>query len=164
MAVVNRWGSSLVEAGKKDDAAKVAGGKLMCVAAQVEVAEADSDGSIYKLAKLPANAIPVKCDIFNDAIAGATSYDLGLYNEDETTEADKDVFMAATDINAGSAIGSPRNGLATGPAIADIGKRIWELAGDTVNTKEGGYVLALTGNTVGTAAGTISVFFYYLVG
>lgn len=164
MTVVNEWGSTLVEAGKKDDAAKVFGGKLMCVAFSAAVAAADEDGSVYKLAKLPANAIPVKCEIVADAIASGTDYDLGLYDEKGTTVKDKDVFAQTIDFSSGFAIGSATNGLKTGPSIANIGKRIWELAGDTVNTKEAGYVLALTANTVGSAAGNIAGFFYYLVG
>lgn len=163
MAVENKWASALVEAGKKDNTAKVAGGKILCLASTFEVAAADDDGSVYKLAKLPANAIPVKCEIVNDAIAGATDYDLGLYNEDGS-EADKDLFMDGADISAGNPLSAPLDGLQTGPAIDKTGQKVWELLGKTLDNKLEGYVLALTANTVGAAAGTISYRFYYILG
>ena len=164
MAVVNEWANSNLEAGKPGNPAKVFGGKILCLVSEVEVAEADDDGSIYKLGRLPANAIPIRCSIFNDAIADATDYDLGLYEENGTDAADADLFMDGVDINAGNAIGSAQNGLAAGPSIDEMNQKVWELLGKTLANKKEGYVLALTANTVGSADGTISVVFEYILG
>jgi len=166
MAVENKWVSSLVEADKKDNAAKVAGGKILCLANTFEVAAADDDGSVYKLAKLPANAIPVKAEIHNDVITAGTDYDLGLLREDEVVQ-DANIFADALNMSAAASISSPKDGLKDlggGDPIANLGKKIWELLGLTVTNKREGYILALTANTVGSVAGTISYKFYYIIG
>ena len=155
MAVEKKWVISDVESGKKGSPGKLMPGQTYSFATTFEVAEADSDGSIYKLAMINSNMIPLEIEINCDAIAGATDYDLGFY-DNEGNAVDADVLMDGADINAGKAIGSEQNGLAS-LAVENIGKKVWELCGKTVNTKENAYVLALTANTVGTAAGTISV-------
>ena len=164
MVVVNKWTDADAEAGNRANAALTFGGKLLCLTGIVEIVAADDDGSIYKMARLPANAIPVKCEIVNDAITGLTDIDLGLYEDDETTEADKDLFMDGEDINGGNALASPVDGLKTGPSIDEFGQKIWELLGKTIKNKKEGYVLALTANTVGSAAGTIAWKFWYILG
>ena len=111
---------------------------------------------MFKLAKLGANMVPLELWLNCDAITGFTSADLGLYKEDGT-EADKNVFMAAHDINAGAAIGSEVDGLHD-MGVDKIGKKLYELLGLTVATRsQDSYVLALTANTIGSAAGTISI-------
>ena len=168
MAVENKWVNAEVAAGKKGNAAKVAGGKLLCVAFKFEVAAADDDGSIYKLAKLPSNAIPVKCELFSDAITSGTDYDLGLYKESGVV-ADKDIFADGLDPASGEAITAPLNGLTNlggADPVGNVGKKLWELLGLTQaqSAAEGAYDLAITANTVGSAAGTVSGFFWYILG
>lgn len=156
-----RWVLETLEAGKKDDAHKAGpGSKVACVTWNDEKEAADTDGSILKIARLPANAVPLKCDINNDAIVGLTDVDLGLYRENGDA-ADADLFLDGADLSGGKAIGSEQNGLATGPAIDKIGKRLWELLGKTVKNKDEDYVLALTLNTGGANTGTISGRFWY---
>jgi hypothetical protein len=134
------------------------GGEVIVMETQFEVAAADSDGSIYRLFKVNGNMIPVQIDINCDAITGASSYDLGLYNTLENGGAvqDANAFMSAIDISAGAAIGSEKNGLVS-MTIANIGKEVYELAGDADATPEMEYDLALTANTVGSGSGTIAV-------
>lgn len=166
MAVINAFQDTAVAAGKKGRSGIVNGGRLVCLAQTFEVAAADDDGSIYKLAKLPANAIPVKCDVFCDAITAGTNWDLGLYKENGDV-ADKDLFAAALDMSAAAAITAPKNGLTNlggSDPVASVGKTLWELLGLTVVNKQEAYDLALTANTVGSAAGTISVVLYYILG
>lgn len=156
MAVVNKWVNSDVEAGKKGNPANVMPGKLFGFACTFEVAAADDDGSVFKLAKLGANMVPLKLELNCDAITGFTSADLGLYKENGG-EADKNIFMAAHDINAGAAIGSEIDGLHD-MGVDKIGLKLYELLGLTDATRaEDSYVLALTANTIGSAAGTVSV-------
>ena len=164
MAVVNKFVDADVEADKKGNPAIVVGGNLKTLRITFEVAAADSNGSVFKLARLPASAIPVSAKIVNDAMTASTDWDLGLYEQNGVDEADKDIFMDGEDIAAGNTLASPVDGMKTGPAIADWGKKIWELLGKTLNNKREGYVLALTANVVGTAAGTVSVEFSYLNG
>lgn len=164
MAVVNRWVHTDAQADKKDDSAKISGNEVKCLQATFETVAADSNLSILKLGRLPANAIPLKCEIVNDALTNATDWDLGLYEDDGVTEADKDLFMDGEDINGGNAVTSPLNGLKTGPDIDEIGKTLWELLGKTIKTKGAGYVLAFTGVVIGTTAATVSIRFWYTVG
>lgn len=167
MAVENKWVDSAVEAGKRGAAGKVTGGRLVCIAGAFEVAAADDNGSIYKLAKLPANAIPVKFDLHADALTSLTDLDIGLYKEDGT-EADKDIFADGLDPASGEAITAPLNGLTNlggADPVGNVGKRLWELLGVSVAAKgEEGYILAMTANAAGSGAGTISYFFWYILG
>jgi hypothetical protein len=166
MAVRNEWvGDSAVESGKLGQSSKASGGKIVTVSGTFEIAAADDDASIFKLAKLPANAVPIKCDIYSDVITSSSSWDLGLYKEDGTV-ADVDIFMAAGDISGGKAITAPLNGLTNlggADPVAAIGKKLWELLGLTVKTKQEAYVLALTANTIGSIAGTVSYTFQYIL-
>lgn len=129
--------------------------------ATLEVAAADVDGSVYAFCALPSNARVSSLEYANDAIAGGTSYDIGLYT------VDRDGTITAVDVdNFASAV--VMTSAATGwvdatfeQDITDIDKvekRLFErdgiaLAADPKVT----YILAMTANTVGTAAGTISV-------
>ena len=156
MAVENKWVNSDVEAGKKGNPANVMPGKIFGFACTFEVAAADDDGSIYKLAKVGANLIPLRIDINADALTGFNDADLGFYKENGV-EADKDILADGMDISGGKAIGSEQNGLVS-LGVDNIGKKVYELLGLTDATRaEDSYVLALTANTAGSGAGTVSV-------
>lgn len=156
MAVVKKWVNSSVEAGKKGNPASVMSGRPFSFATTFEVAAADDDGSVFYLAKVGANMIPLSLELNCDAIAGATDYEMGFYKEDGVA-ADIDILMGSEDIHAGAAIGSEINCLQD-MGIENIGKKVYELLGLTAATRsQDAYILALTANTVGTAAGTISV-------
>lgn len=161
MAVQNKYVNTRVEAGSYDDNVLVAGADNLTLIVTFEVAAADDDGSVFRIAKnLSPNLIPVSILINNDAMTGSTSWDLGLYEPSfggvDGAVCDKDCFMAAVDLNGGKANGSEQNGLAA-VAIENLTKKLYEHAGHTIKTKKGGYDLALTANTIGSAAGTVTV-------
>jgi hypothetical protein len=167
MAVRNEWvGDSAVEAGRRGASSHVSGGKEVTVLGTFEIAAADSDASIFKLAKLPANAIPVYAEILADASIDGTDFDLGLYREDGVVQ-DKDIFADGLNLAAGVAItAGSNNGLTNlggADPLAAVGKKVWELLGLTVDSKREAYILALTANTIGGAAGTISYKFTYII-
>jgi len=161
MAIENKYVNTNVEAGKKAEAAFSEGAKTVTLIETVEIAAADDDASVYRFFKsLNPDLIITRIELLNDAITGFTDAEIGFY---EPTEAgvvgaaiDIDALMGTQDINGGNARGSEQNGL-TAVDIADVKKRIWELAGDTQATKRRGYDIALTANTVGSAAGTVSM-------
>jgi hypothetical protein len=168
MAVENKYTDAELAAGKLGNPANISGAESQAQVLTFEVAAADDDGSIYRIAKsLNPNLIITKVEINNDAITAGTDYDLGLY--ETITDGSTgpviavDVFAAALDMSAAAANGSEKNGLAN-VAIEDLGNKIYEHAGHTVNTKKQGYDLALTANIVGSAAGTISVRITYVQG
>lgn len=137
-------------------------------------AVADGDGTIYYIAEISANAVFLSLLLNNDALAGATSASLGYYrlNADgtisDTAKSDgtsgKAVLMSAADINAGSAIGSERNGLSA-VSIANLEKKVWELLGFTnPGLKDDSYILALTLTTAGAATGNLALRGHYTQG
>lgn len=141
-----------------DIAARFSGSIVRAIPFSFEVAAADDDGSIYRFARISAQAIVVGVYMNNDAITAGTDYDLGIYKTLDLGGAviDKDCLIdgmsMATDRTAGAWVV---------PTVADganMGKRVGILAGktaDNINTL-GGVDVAFTGNTVGTAAGTIA--------
>lgn len=155
MAVESKFADSNFATGTLVDASK--GGTLKAVQETLSVAAADDDGSVYGLFLVNSNDVPKSCDIQTTAITGGTDYDLGLYNYDLGSGSigavvDKDVLMDGQTMASASVA---LNGLQTVTA-ANRGKTFWELAGETSDPQKQ-YIVALTANTVGTAAGTIHV-------
>lgn len=163
MAVRNEWANADVEAGRRGNPSQVAGVQKFGFVSTFEIAAGDDDASIIRLAKLPANAILTKLDLYCDALTGCTSVDAGLYKENGVV-ADVNIYAGAKDIAAGQAIGSPENMMAD-VALENLHKKAYELLGLTVATKtENAYDLALTFNTIGSGAGTVTVVGEYIVG
>jgi hypothetical protein len=139
------------------EAVHVNGAKLVTAVSTFEVATADSDNSVYRLFKgLNPNLIPLQLWINNDEITDGTDYDLGLYEGNGGAVVSKDVFADGIDLSTARTSGSEVSGL-TAVAIENLTKKLFEHAGHTIATKLDSYDLALTANTVGTAAGTVTV-------
>lgn len=156
MAVINDYVNSDYKSGKLLDAKSNGGTSLKTFVISFEVAASDDDGSVYRLMSIPSTASIFDLAISNDAITGGTDYDIGLYDTSDNGSAvvDKDLFADGLDL---SSAGDKANAN-TAPDIADIGKKIWEYSALSLTenpSKE--YDLAITANTVGTAAGTITV-------
>lgn len=175
MAVENKWINANAEAGRRGPSSALSGGKKVTVMGNFEVAAADSNASVYKLARIPANAIPVpnECHVFADASIDGTDFDFGFYKNGplgpqgaDAIEVDKDVLADGLDLASGEAITAPLNmltNLGGADPIANIGKKVWELLGLTVDSKREDYILAMTANVAGAAAGTIGYVFTYIV-
>lgn len=165
MAVENKYVDSLVAAGKVGVA--LAPQQVFAVPVTFELAAADDDGSIYRLLKnVNPDLIPIKIEVFCDTVTSGTDYDLGVYEPLERGGAviDKDCFMdGQTLATAKSFADAPLAGLGI-VNIDSARKRIWEHAGHTQSTKKVGYDIALTGNTVGSAAVTVTVIFWFIQG
>jgi len=161
MAVENKYVNANTEAEKLAEAAFTSGDKMIAMVATFEVAVADDDGSIYRLWKsIPSDLIPVQIQIASDAITSGTDWDLGFY---KTTVGgvvgaviDKEKLASTLDLSSASTWASPKDGLEN-LDLNEVQERIYTLAGDTLDNQELGYDIALTANTVGAAAGTISV-------
>lgn len=166
MAVVDKAGSvnnlSSVDATNALEAENVTnGGKLRFVRETVEVAAADDDGSKYRVARIPSNVVLNSITIACDAITGGTDYDLGFYDIPEKNSGaviDADALMDGQTLASASRV---LDGLQT-VAIENLHKKAWELAGLSANPNKL-VDLVLTGNTVGTAAGTITVTVVYSI-
>ena len=161
MAVEDKYVNALVEAGKLVRPAFNGNGvETFTATAIVSVAAADDDGSVYRLFKgVTSDYIPTSITITNSAITGGTDYELGLYDTNSGAAVDIDVLLGTTSMASGRVEGAGVTGLGA-VALADTQKRLWELAGQTMGvggTKLPTFDIALTANTVGSAAGTIVV-------
>jgi len=167
MAVENKYVNSDLAAGKVGKAAYVSGAEAYIAVAHATVAAADDNGSIYRLFKaLAPDLIPVKIEILNDAITGGTDYDLGFYEPLEGGSGpviDKDALVDGADLSSGNGQGSELTGLSA-VGVEESQQRLWELAGHTATQKQDAYDIALTANTVGTAAGDIVVKAWFVQG
>ena len=165
MAVVNDYVNSLVAADKLTSAFDILGAEVICAATTFEVAAADDDGSIYRLFKgLSPNLVPVRIEILNDALTGSTDWDLGFYESLNDLGVgpviDKDILYDGFSMASARVSGAGVDGL-TSVDVADRCKNIMEICGHTAITKKMSYDLALTANTVGSGAGTVTVIAWF---
>jgi hypothetical protein len=165
MAVLNKFANALVAAGKKGPPIATGGAQILAFAGTYELAAADDDASVLRIARLPANAIPMWGTIYCDAITGMTSLDLGLYKPGvDGAVVDADLFAAALDLNAGvTVVTDANNAFTTQPVIDNVGETLWQLLGLTKPNRQD-YDLAFTFNTIGSAAGTISWKLLFAIG
>lgn len=159
MAVEDKYVNTDRAADKPGIPAKVAYAPMLCSVETEEIAAADDDGSVYRFFTVPMNLIPVQIDLLHDTIASGTDFDLGLYRSQLGAVIDKDVFADGLDLSSGSS----KDGLTTVDAT-DRTKRIFEHAGDTTLTRLSEYDIALTGNTVGSGAGTVTLIMLWAQG
>jgi hypothetical protein len=151
-------------AGEATDAHKSSGVKSTVRTVTFETEAADAAGDIKALFRVGAHEIPLACSIINDAIAGATDVELGLYRDDLTV-VDIDALMGTTDISAGVAFASATDGLGA-LDVAERGISSFYTLADKVSTTDDvgslpndSYWVALTLNSEVSAAGTITVRF-----
>lgn len=122
-----------------------------------EVAAADDNGSVYRILRLPSYARILRLELLNDAIAGGSDYDLGVYEiaDNGGLVKDADLFADLVSMVAERTLGF--NAMyERGLDIADGDQRLWELLGEASDPFRD-YDIALTGNVVGTAAGTLQL-------
>lgn len=135
------------------------GGKIRFIRETVEIAAADDDGSKYRIARIPAVAVLKSITIACDAITGGTDFDLGFYDVPERNSGaaiDADALMDGQTLASASRV---LDGMQT-VDIANLHKKVWELASISAETAKL-VDIVLTGNTVGTAAGTVTVTIEY---
>lgn len=160
MAVEDKYTDSNVVAGKKGNPANMHGAQCHAVTAVVSIAAADADGSVYRFLKgIPGHLVPIKIEVKCDAITGGTDFDIGFYKTDFGAVIDKDNLADGLDLSSAAT----KDGLSA-VANASLGKKLYELAGHTSSTQLPAYDLALTGNTVGTAAGSVAITCWFAQG
>ena len=164
MAVEDKFVNSDVAAGDPSYGYKQHGSEIVIITETFETAAADDDGSVYRVfPNLSPHLVPLKIDINNDVITGGTDFDLGIYDAKGLTDGavkDKDVLADGLDLSSAHVVGSELSGLSA-VDVADLGKALYELAGDTIGAIKSGYDIALTANTVGSGVGTITVTGYF---
>jgi hypothetical protein len=162
MAVENKYVNADMAAGKKSSTrATGSGAEIVGYVVTFETAAADDDGSIYRLiSSIPSNLIPYEISITCDTITAGTDWDLGLYKPNLGAVVEKDVLMDGQTLATALTRATGYQLGLKDVNIADATKTLAQLSGQT-NPDES-YDLALTANTVGTAAGTVTVLANFL--
>lgn len=160
MAVEDKYVDTNLAAGDKTAGITGAGGTVVTVFERFEVAAADDNGSVYRVFTVPSNAIPLRGGaVEHDSITGGTDFEFGLYNSGVGgTAVDIDCFLGSTTFANTTA----QDPFSLAITVDNEGKTFWEIAGATSDPKKT-YDWAITANTVGSGAGTISVFAQYLI-
>ncbi len=154
MAVEDKYVDSNVAAGSKTKAPLQGLGDLTVLTKTFEVAAADDNNSVYRIANLPATLIPIQLQAHHDAITAGTDYNCGLHTAGVGGAAkDDNVFADAVDLSSAA----KNVDLLQTLDVANREKPLYELAGDTLASHAQTYDLTLTGIAVGSAAGTITV-------
>lgn len=164
MAVEDKFVNALTAAGKKCAAFFAGGANVKAIGWRFAVAAADDDGSVYRLGRIPAGAIPLYGRLFANALTGSTDWDLGLYKPGVGgAVVDKDLLADGLDPASGEAITAGLDvltNLGGADPEAAFGKTLWELLGLSVMGAPA-YDLCWTANTVGSGADTVSGFLLY---
>jgi hypothetical protein len=156
----NKYVNATQEAGGKAMGGASFPGQVLTLVGTYEKAAGDNDTSVLRLGTVPATAIPLPHSfIGNDALAGATDVDIGVYKQSngpvDGAVVDKDCLSDGLDIAAGNALGSEIRAFQA-VALDEFGQDLRTLAGGSVGDGNDFYDIAITGNTFGVAAGTIS--------
>ena len=191
---------------KRGEPGVAAGGHVLEFVQSWAKKTTDGNGTIYLVAEVMSDAIIAELALYNDALTGASSADVGVFEIDKSlsnlgtvdqTVADYyagspvggiptvalpkvdagNIFLAATDISAGNAQGSPKNvltnivlqtittqGAATN-GFLNYGLKLWQLLGFTdPKWKSDSYAIGLRLNTAGSAAGNLVMRGRYIQG
>lgn len=149
-------------------------GQRKCYAKETfELAVADAAGDIKRIFKgRDANEIPIRLSFSSDGVAGANDINVGLMNTNLSAvivagAAEPNQLADAMDLSAATTMAAPKNGLAQLP-IENVGrKRLFEIAGDSVEAGDipaGGYDIVMQLVSEVTAAGTIAIEYEYIQG
>jgi len=139
------------------DAVTVGGADTMVVVAKGTITNGNTSASIYRLAEIPSNFIPVGGEITCDAITSVDDADLGLYETPENGGAVIDVDALMDGGTLASAL-APGSGLSpiSAVTIANQNQPLYHLASDVSGERQS-YVLALTINKTAGATGSFIV-------
>lgn len=156
MAVEDKYVDSNLAAGKLASALNEQGTKTFTAVATVAVAAADDDGSVYRVFKnVPASVVPVCICIHNTAMTSSTDWDVGLYETNTGAVVDKDILADGLDLSSARTIATWNNAGLTTLTLSNGTQDLATLSAQT--DPYAAYDIALTANTVGSAAGTIRV-------
>ncbi|KKM68555.1 hypothetical protein LCGC14_1459720 [marine sediment metagenome] len=175
-AITDVYVSELLESGKLAEAPYVNGARTITVIETEELPIADGSANIdiYRFFKgLNPNLIITQLKVYvDDAVAGATDCDLGLYEQNGGVVVDVDAFADGVDLSqagghvrGGGVIDTDEflDGLKA-VDIVNLTKKLYEHVGHTVKNYKQGYDLALTINSNVTTGGTVTIIAQFIEG
>lgn len=132
------------------------GGRVHCAVGTVETGATDAVGTIYTLARIPANARILGQSVLHyDALGTGAKLEVGLAAVNGNITGDVDCLMASTAVSTAGSTNLPGD-------IANYGSAAWDLAGETADP--GGEVDVQAQVTVVlAAAGTVTLEIYFLL-
>lgn len=154
MVLYNGFTNKEIQEGELANPVFVSGDFTKYLVAKFQVNNFYDNGSILRIAKVPATSIIVGSKVFNSAIAGLATADLGIYNPLTKNNGEalaENIFLDGASFTAARshATGS-LDGLSDLPTN-DIGKRTYELAGETPTKNAGSYDIGLKLTSTPTA-------------
>lgn len=141
-------------------------GNVYKITENVAIEATDADADTFTVGVIPSSAVIQRgsSDMSCTAITGGTDYDLGIHEIDLGATnwigaaVDADLFTDGDDLSSAADGIDPFQSIAAG----DMGKPLWELLGLSADTKKS-YLIVLTANTAGTAAGNVYLELGYTV-
>ncbi len=140
-------------------------GPMYCAAGTVEIAVADSSASVYRFCRVPSGARIHGMRLFSDAISGATSATVGLYDKQDSSggqgaAVSASLFGSAIDLSVAQT--EPYDVIFNNLGIENVEKRIWELLGLSADPMKL-YDICVVGTTLSSSAGTVSMQIEYTI-
>jgi len=131
--------------------------KVICL--NFEVAAADDNASLYRVAKgISSDRRLVQAEMVNDAMTSSSDWDFGVYKglDDGGAVIVKDCFANGVSNTSARAMGSAIS-LLSAMDQNEWSDEIYKVAGETEGARTFKVDLVLTANAVGSAAGTIGI-------
>lgn len=127
------------------------GGAVKKIPYSFELAAADDDTGVYRIGRIPVTARHIVVRHGSDDITSGTDFDIGFYKPESLGGAavDADAIADGLDYSGSDAL------TAIYPDPAAYGKTAWQYAGLSAKPDYGYFDIAITANTVGSAAGTL---------
>lgn len=163
--MADTYAEAAIAAGNVARAMNSTGRKMRRRVVTFETAAAYAAGEIKRLFTVGAHEVPTSIKIVNDAIAGATDVEIGLWRVNSGLVIDQDCFLGSLDIAAGFAWGSEKDGL-TALAIEHRGIRSFQEHAAAVSTDplddighipNDSYDVGMIFNSDVSAVGTVTV-------
>ncbi len=151
-------------------------GRLRIKSATVAVLAADDDTSVYRFFRVKSTDSIKSLRLSHDSITSGSDYDCGLHQTAANGGAVLDADLYADGFTVAVACPSVPHVVATAPYlelrfgdattsnINDINNQVFDDAGLTQATAADEYDLTFTANTVGSAAGDLTLVMYYTAG
>lgn len=132
----------------------------------VEIAAADDNGSVYRLGRVHSSWRISEMTLFNDAITSGAVFDVGLYRTaaDGGAVVDANAFADNISLTSASLTGVAlmyEGGSVVG--VEDVEQMVYQVAGETTDPGYW-YDVCLTGDTVGSGSGTVTLRIRYVTG
>lgn len=148
MAVYDDYVDTQILAGRTTGAITGQGANLVVLKAAFDTVAAHDAGSIYRVFKsIPSSAVPIMLGVATDGVTGMNDVDIGLYKVGAGGAAvSAEALKSTLDLSSAVTLGTAMTGMGNGLGNLDsntYGKSLWELAGETLSSRQFAYDIGL---------------------